>query len=44
MQPGINLIDLHLESNPSFIAGHHYLLKIRNAGTKELVLKFSYAK
>lgn len=44
MKSGINLIDLHLENNPSFIADHHYLLRIRNAGTKELVLKFSYAK
>lgn len=43
MQTGVNLIDLRLESNSSFIEGHHYLLKIHNVGSTELVLKFTYA-
>lgn len=44
MKQGINLVDLRLSANKAFIHGHQYLMKIRNAGNKELVLKFSYAE
>jgi len=44
MKQGLNLIDLRLTGNRSFVHGHQYLMKIRNAGNKELVLKFSYAE
>jgi hypothetical protein len=44
MKQGLNLVDLRLSSHRSFIHGHQYLMKIRNAGNKELVLKFSYAE
>ncbi|WP_423736514.1 hypothetical protein [Chitinophaga caseinilytica] len=44
MKQGINLVDLKLSGNKSFLHGHQYILKIRNAGNAELVLKFSYAE
>lgn len=44
MKQGINLVDLRLSGNKSFVHGHQYILKIRNAGNSELILKFSYAE
>jgi hypothetical protein len=44
MKSGLNLINIDLTSNPSFIDGHIYSLELHNSRNEVWRMKFEYLK